>query len=87
MKPDLVWSAALGELQLQMTQATFDAWLREAGFLKYEDDCFFVGVKNSYAKDWLENRLLTPILRTLSGVAGQPVEIAFQVDGTQEQVQ
>ena len=65
MKPDLVWSAALGELQLQMTQATFDTWLRGARFLKFEDGAFVVGVKNGYAKDWLEHRLLPTIKRTL----------------------
>ena len=26
MKSDHIWSAALGELQLQMTHATFDTW-------------------------------------------------------------
>jgi chromosomal replication initiator protein len=79
MKPDLVWSAALGELQLQMTQATFDTWLRDSRFLKYEDGTFFVGVKSGYAKDWLENRLLSTIKRTLGRLTGRTVEIRFVV--------
>jgi chromosomal replication initiator protein len=79
MKPDLVWSAALGELQLQMTQATFDTWLRGARFLKYEDGSFVVGVKNGYAKDWLENRLLPTIKRTLARLAGCATGIRFVV--------
>jgi chromosomal replication initiator protein len=86
MKPDLVWSAALGELQLQMTQATFDTWLREARFLKFEDGTFVVGVKSGYAKDWLEHRLLPTIKRTLVRLAGQTVDIHFVVwDGKPEQ--
>jgi chromosomal replication initiator protein len=79
MKPDLVWSACLGELQLQMTQATFDTWLRGARFLKFEDGSFVVGVKNGYAKDWLENRLMPTILRTIVRLAGQAVEVRFVV--------
>jgi len=79
MKPDLVWSAALGELQLQMTQATFDTWLRGARFLKYEDGSFVVGVKNGYAKDWLEHRLLPTIKRTLARLAGCATDIHFVV--------
>ena len=79
MKPDLVWSATLGELQLQMTQATFDTWLRDSRFLKFEDGSFVVGVKSGYAKDWLENRLYTPIRRTLSGIAGQEVAVQFRI--------
>jgi chromosomal replication initiator protein len=86
MKPDLVWSATLGELQLQMTQATFDTWLRGARFLKFEDGAFVVGVKNGYAKDWLEHRLLPTIKRTLCRLAGQHADVRFVVwDGLPRQ--
>ena len=55
-----------------------------------DGDRFRVAAPNGFAKDWLENRLLTPIQRTLCGIAGQPVEITFYaanspaVDSTQE---
>jgi len=79
MKPDLVWSATLGELQLQMTQATFDTWLRDSRLLKYEDGTFVVGVQSGYAKDWLEHRLLATIKRTLARQTGKTVEVKFIV--------
>jgi len=79
MQPDLVWSACLGELQLQMTQATFDTWLRDARFLKYEEGSFTVGVKSSYARDWLENRLLGTIKRTLSRLTEESADVTFVV--------
>jgi chromosomal replication initiator protein len=79
MKPELVWSAALGELQLQMTQATFDTWLRDSRLIRYEDGVFVVGVKSGYAKDWLENRLLATIKRTLARVTDQSTGVRFVV--------
>jgi chromosomal replication initiator protein len=79
MKSDHVWSAALGELQLQMTQATFDTWLRDSRLLKQEDGTFVIGVKNGYAKDWLEHRLLATIKRTLARLTGQTVGVQFVV--------
>lgn len=79
MKPEHIWSAALGELQLQMTQATFDTWLRDSRLLKYEDGTFVIAVKSGYAKEWLENRLLGTIKRTLARQAGEPVEVRFVV--------
>ena len=79
MKPDLIWSATLGELQLQMTQATFDTWLRDSRLLKYEDDTFFIGLKSGYAKDWLEHRLLSTIKRTLARQTGKTTEVKFIV--------
>jgi len=77
--PDLVWAATLGELQLQMTQATFDTWLRDSRFLKCEDGAYIVAVRTGYAKDWLEARLMDTIRRTLARQTGAPTEIRFVV--------
>jgi chromosomal replication initiator protein len=77
--PDAVWQAALGELQMQMTKATFDTWVKHTKALTYEDGTFFIGVQNGYAKDWLENRLLAVIKRTLTGIVHRSVEVKFVV--------
>ncbi len=77
------WSTTLDELQLQMTQATFDTWLRDSRLWRVEDNTFVVAVKNGYAKDWLENRLLTMIKRTLARQTGHPTDVKFVVLGTE----
>jgi chromosomal replication initiator protein len=87
MKSLHVWSAALGELQLQMTQATFDTWLRDSRLLKEEDGTFVIGVKNGYAKDWLEHRLLATIKRTLARLTGRTIAVKFVVWSEQAQQQ
>ncbi|MEK9164715.1 MAG: DnaA/Hda family protein, partial [Chloroflexota bacterium] len=79
MKSDQVWQAALGELQLQLTKSTFDTWLRDTTLLSHEDGVFTVGVESAYTKDWLENRLLSTIKRTLTGITGQATEVYFVV--------
>jgi chromosomal replication initiator protein len=76
-----IWSAALGELQLQMTQATFETWLRGSKLLRYDDGTFVIAVKSGYAKDWLENRLLTTVKRTLARLADRTVDVKFVVGG------
>ena len=79
MKSENIWNAALSELQLQMTQATFDTWLRQSQFVRYENDVFVVGVHSGYAKDWLEHRLLGTIQRTLARLVGKSVAVEFVV--------
>ncbi len=79
MRPEEVWQATLGELQLKMTRATFDTWLRGTTFLGYEDGTFVIGVPTAFAKDWLENRLKGLIKRTISSIMGRTVEINFVV--------
>ena len=74
-----IWQAALGELQLQMTKATFDTWVRNTRLVSCQDDVFVIGAQNEFARDWLENRLLTTVERTLVGIVGHPVEVRFVV--------
>ena len=79
MLPETAWKATLGELELQMTKATFNTWLKGARLIAYEDNEYVIGVRNDYAKDWLENRLRDTILRTLSAIAGQKATVRFVV--------
>ena len=79
MSPETAWKATLGELELQMTRATFNTWLKDARLLGQEHDEYIVGVRNDYAKDWLENRLHDTILRTLSAIVRRPAKLRFVV--------
>jgi len=81
MNPEQAWQATLGELELQMTRATFDTWLKDARFLAYDnkDAIYFVCVPSAYAKDWLENRLNSTIQRTLQNMIGEVLDLRFVV--------
>lgn len=72
INPQRLWQAALGELELQMTRATFDTWLRDTHCIGMENgDTLVIGVKNGYAVEWLENRLYNVIQRTLHRLTQQ----------------
>lgn len=75
------WRSALEELSLQMTQATFDAWLRDAQLVSREGEEWVIGVRSPEARAWLENRLQPVIRRTLKAVAEQDVQVRFKVTG------
>ncbi len=79
MNAESAWKATLGELELQMTRATFNTWLKDARLLASDQEEYVVGVRNDYAKDWLENRLSETIARTLTSLAGKPVTVRFVV--------
>jgi chromosomal replication initiator protein len=71
------WQTTLGELQLQMTRATFDTWLRGSQVIACKDGTFTVYVKHAYAVDWLQNRLQPLIRRTLQRHAGPGADVVF----------
>jgi chromosomal replication initiator protein len=68
-----------------MTRATYDTWLKGTFAVSYEDGLLIVGTENPYAKEWLENRLLGTIKRTLAGILGHTVEVRFIVKAHQTQ--
>ncbi|PWH16126.1 MAG: chromosomal replication initiator protein DnaA [Anaerolineae bacterium] len=75
------WQSVLGQLQLEMPRASFDTWVRDTHPVSYKDGLLTVAVRNAYARDWLENRLLSSISRQLAGLLEQEVEIRFVVAG------
>ena len=81
MKAEHAWQAVLGQLQLEMSKASFDTWVSSAEFLNYDEttQCFEIGVKNAYARDWLDDRLSATIARLLTGMMGNPVSTNFKV--------
>ena len=84
MKADEIWQAALGELQLEMTRATFETWVRPTSLMSYEDGRFAIAVPNAYAQEWLQNRLLSTVKRVLTGITGRSVEVKFVVWNKEE---
>jgi len=73
------WVAALGQLQMEIPKASFDTWLRDAEIIGYSEGIFEVGVQNTYARDWLEDRLKSTAGRVLTGVVGEKMEVRFVV--------
>jgi hypothetical protein len=80
MNPESAWQATLGQLQMEMPRASFDTWVRDTRFLGWDDGKFSVGVRNEYARDWLENRLMSTVDRLLAGMLNQTVSVHFLVD-------
>ena len=79
MNPAQAWQATLGQLQMEMSKAAFDTWVRNGELVSCEGDTFVIGVQNAYARDWLENRLTSTISRSLTGLMGQTQAVRFCV--------
>ncbi|MBE0698814.1 MAG: ATP-binding protein, partial [Anaerolineaceae bacterium] len=79
MNSDQAWQATLGQLQMEMSKAAFDTWVRSSELVSYQKDNFNVGVQNAYARDWLESRLSTTVNRLLTGIMGRPQTVNFVV--------
>lgn len=74
-----IWDATLGELQLQLSRANYDTWLKQTVGVTFQDGLFTVGAPTAFATEWLERRLYTLIRKTVMGITGQDVEVKFVV--------
>jgi len=81
MEAEHAWQATIGQLQLEMSKASFDTWVSSAQFLGYDEETglFKIGVKNAYARDWLDDRLSAKLSRLLTGMIGKPVTTEIKV--------
>lgn len=79
MNAHQAWQNLISQLQMEMSKATFDTWVRSSEFIKYEKQEFTIGVHNAYARDWLESRLSSTVNRILTGMMNEPVSVQFIV--------
>lgn len=81
MNAKQAWQAALGQLQMEMSKASFDTWVKNAELIQYDeaDGIFKIGVQNAYACDWLESRLKSTMSNKLTGMMARPVNLEFKV--------
>ena len=74
-----VWRAALGELQVSLSPANFETWLKDTELVEIEDNRCRISAPNGFARDWLDNRYRPLISQTLARVVGGSVQVEFIV--------
>ena len=79
MNAHQAWQQLVGQLEMEMSKAAFDTWVRSAELLEYNENCFKVGVQNAYALDWLQSRLSSTIKRILAGLMDGPQDVEFVI--------
>jgi chromosomal replication initiator protein len=79
-----VWRAALGELQVSLSPANYETWLRDTALVDVDDQRFRIAVPNGFAKDWLETRYRSLISQTLARIVGYSVQVEFLVSAADE---
>jgi hypothetical protein len=73
------WQFVLGQLQSEMSRASFETWVQPLQPLSYESGIFRVGAFNPYALDWVQNRLKNRISHILEGTYNHSVELRLEV--------
>ncbi|HLO16702.1 MAG TPA: DnaA N-terminal domain-containing protein, partial [Anaerolineales bacterium] len=86
MNAEQAWQSVLGQLQMEMPRASFDTWVRDTKPVSYQDGTLTIGVRNAYARDWLESRLASTVSRLLVGIMNASVSVNFIVNGNEAEI-
>ncbi|CAG1007407.1 Chromosomal replication initiator protein DnaA [Anaerolineales bacterium] len=84
MNAEQTWQSVLAQLQMEMPRASYDTWVRDTRPMAYENGVITVGVRNAYARDWLESRLATTVSRLLIEILNSNVTVQFVVSQSGE---
>jgi len=79
MSPQQIWETALGELELELSRANFNTWLRNTKVLDKRQDAMIIGVPDSFTKEWLENKYYDKIITTVQGVSREIKKIHYEI--------
>ena len=81
MNAQQAWQATIGQLQMELSKASFDTWVKNTQLISYEDasGTFALGAGNAYACDWLDSRLKSTVVNKLSGMMARSVSVEFKV--------
>ncbi|MDP9272324.1 MAG: chromosomal replication initiator protein DnaA [Chloroflexota bacterium] len=74
-----VWRAVLGELQVSLSPANFETWLKDTSLAEIDENRFRIAAPNGFARDWLDNRYRPLISQALARVVGGSVQVEFVV--------
>lgn len=74
-----LWKSALGEVEVSISKAQFNTWFQNTSILSHENGKIVLSVPNGFAKEWLENKYNTIILRALNKNERDIREISCQV--------
>jgi len=60
-----LWTSVLADIELNVSPANFGTWFRNTCITREEEGMIFLGVPNTFVKDWLNNKYHKLILRSI----------------------
>ena len=80
---DQIWESVLGLIKVELTEVSFNTWLKSIEPVSLEDDEIILGAPNDFTKGILEGRYFNLIKNAIKQVSGKNYQIRFIIPGEQ----
>jgi chromosomal replication initiator protein len=74
-----LWDEVLGEIEGQVSKANFKTWFKDTFINKYDNGTVYIGVPNTFVKDWLIKKFHKNILKLLRETTGEVRAVEYVV--------
>ncbi len=72
---DCLWSEVLNRLENQLSQPTFETWIKTAKAVDWQENCLVVETPNLFARNWLQANYLHIMTTVIQEIVGHPMQI------------
>jgi chromosomal replication initiator protein len=80
MDLERLWQSTLGEMEIQLSRASFATWLKNSRLIDKKDGVFYVAVASNFAKEWVEKKYQKNIVGILRNLDDSVKRIEFVVN-------
>jgi chromosomal replication initiator protein len=70
-----LWQQILLAVQSRLSKQSFDTWMRSTKALSYDSRKLIFSTPNEFAKEWIEGRYISIIVRAIQEITGNYVEV------------
>lgn len=88
MELEKLWQLTLAEMEVQLSHANFATWLKKSQLLEGQDGVYSIGLPNTFAKAWVEEKYHKNLLGVMRNFDDSVKKLAFTVlkdEGSPEQ--
>jgi chromosomal replication initiator protein len=79
MQQEHLWQAALGQLELRVSQGNFLTWFRGTHIIEVKDGVVVVETPSAFAHEWLSKKYHKSILEVLQGLDASVAAVHFTI--------
>jgi len=79
MEATQLWQAALNVLHGQVAHKEYDTWLKTSTIADFDNGTVVVAMPNTFAVEWVDNRIKPLVEQTLSEIVGYALRVRFAV--------
>src|SRR3989344_2333864 len=82
MMNEELWSRALAEIELNVSQASFATWFKDTHVMDHQEGVVTIGVPNGFAKDWLANKHHKFILKSIRALVPEIRAVNYHISAS-----